>query len=203
MRKFVRLSLVAGAASAVIGGAMVAGPSFAAPGGGECTLDGVANFSPGPGTNPTGTFAYDFGGDLSGCNSSESGAPAGGHISAGQQVSIGGVTYQEPKATGTGSCGFGQTAGTAIVQWADGTISVINYTTTSAAAGVALQGTVVPSATVTNVSTNTPATINTTRYAGDGAAGALAFEVSDPSQCAASTGVVTAGIQGVTGIGHQ
>lgn len=203
MRKLVRLSLVAGAASAVIGGAFVAGPSFAAPGGGECQLDGVANFHPGPGTNPTGPFAYDFGGDLSGCNSSEAGAPAGGHITAGQVISIAGTSYKESTPTGSGSCAEGTTKGTSIVQWADGTISVIDYTTTSAAAGVALQGTVVPSATVTNLSTNTPATINTTRYLADGAAGVLAFEVSDPTQCNTANGVVTAGIQGVTGIGHQ
>src|SRR5947209_10297037 len=93
MRKFVRLSLVAGASAAVIGGAMVASPTFAAgPGGGECQLDGTANFNPGPGANPTGAFSYNFGGTLSGCNSSEAGAPAGGQIHAGQPITYNGAT---------------------------------------------------------------------------------------------------------------
>lgn len=203
MRKLVRLSLVAGASAAVIGGALVAGPTFAAPGGGECQLDGTATFSPGPGTNPSGAFAYSFGGSLTGCNSSEAGAPTAGRIDAGDQITVGGVTVQLPTATGTGSCATGTTTGSSVVQWADGTISVISYGTTSAAAGVVLQGTVVASVTGTDVATGTPVTINTTRYLNDGAAGLLAFEVSDPTQCNTPGGVTTAGIQGVTGIGHQ
>jgi len=203
MRKFVRLSLVAGATAAVIGGAMVAGPTFAAPGGGECQLDGTADFGPGPGVDPSATFAYGFQGTLSGCNSSESGAPAGGNIAAGKTITYNGATVILPQATGTGSCATGTTAGTAVAQWNDGTTSVIDYTTTSAAAGVALQGTVVASATGTDAATGAPVTITTDRYLGDGAAGLLAFEVSDPTQCNTPGGVTTAGIQGVTGIGHQ
>jgi len=204
MRKFVRLSLVAGASAAVIGGAMVASPTFAAgPGGGECQLDGTANFNPGPGANPTGAFSYNFGGTLSGCNSSEAGAPAGGQIHAGQPITYNGATVALPQASGTGSCATGTTKGTSVVQWADGSTSVIDYTTTSAAAGVVLQGTVVPSVTGTDTATGTPVTVTTTRYLADGAAGVLAFEVSDPTQCNTPAGVVSAGIQGVTGIGHQ
>src|SRR4051812_49547961 len=107
MRKMTRLSLGSGAAIAVIGGAMAAVPSSAAPGGGECELSGTANFHPGPGTDQAGKFAYDFGGDLTNCGDS-TGGPAGfgtitGKISAGQVISIGGVSYQEPTPTGTGS----------------------------------------------------------------------------------------------------
>jgi hypothetical protein len=205
MRKMVRLTLVAGASAAVIGGTMLAAPSMAAPGGGECTLKGTANFHPGPGTNPSGAFAYDFGGALTNCGDSTSG-PAGfgkttGTITAGQTLTIGGVTYQEPVPSGTGSCASGTTSGTSIVQWSDGTATVIKYTTTSAAAGVVLQGNVVPSITLTNGTNST--TINSTRFAGAGADGVLTFEVSDPTQCTASTGVVSAGIDGVTGLGSS
>jgi hypothetical protein len=202
MRKMVRLTLVAGASAAVVGGTMLAAPSMAAPGGGECQLHGTANFHPGPGTDPSAAFAYDFGGDLSGCNASDA-EPASGTISAGQTITIGGVTYQEPTPTGTGSCASGTTNGTSFVQWADGTLTIIKYSTTSAAAGVALQGSVLASTTLTPVGGGAAATVTSTRYVGDGAAGVLAFEVSDPTQCTASGGVVSAGIDGVTGLGSQ
>jgi hypothetical protein len=205
MRKYARLSLVAGASLAVVGGAMVAAPSMAAPGGGECTLHGTAVFNPGPAADPAGVFKYKFSGDLSNCGDS-TGGPAGfgtvtGQISAGEVITIGGVQYQEPTATGTGSCATGTTAGTAIVHWSDGKDTVIDYTTTSAAAGVALQGNAAPSITLHAVDPTQPdTTITTTKYVGAGAAGLLAFEVSDPTQCTAG-GVTSAGIDGVTGLG--
>ena len=212
MRKMARLSLVAGAAAAVIGGAMVAAPSNAAPGGGACELSGTANFHPGPGTDPSGAFAYDFSGTLSNCGDSISGpgnfGVDGGTIKAGQPVTIGGVTYQEPTPSGTGSCASGTTSGLSLVTWSDGTHTVISYGTTSAAAGVVLQGNVVPSIALTGGTSG--ATINTDttgiagRYpVGDGVAGVLAFEVSDPTQCQAAGGVTSAGIDGFTGIGSQ
>ena len=202
MRKMVRLTLVAGASAAVVGGTMLAAPSMAAPGGGECQLHGTANFHPGPGTDPNAAFAYDFSGALSGCNASDP-EPATGTITAGQTITIGGVAYQEPTPVGTGSCASGTTNGTSFVQWADGTISIIKYSTTSAAAGVALQGTVIPSVTLTAVSGGGTTTVTSSRYVGDGAAGVLAFEVADPTQCTAAGGVTSAGIDGVTGLGHQ
>jgi len=204
MRKYTRLSLVAGAAAAIIGGAMSAVPSSAAPGGGECELSGTANFHPGPAADPAGKFAYDFAGTLTNCGDSTSG-PTGfggttGTISAGQVITIGGVKYQEPPATGTGSCATGDTAGTAIVQWSDKTTTVINYTTTSVLAGVALQGDA-GSVTLKAVDPTLPdLTVTSTKYAGAGAAGLLAFEVTDPTQCTAG-GVTSAGIDGVTGLG--
>ena len=204
MRKFGRLSLVAGAIAAVAGGAMVAAPSMAAPGGGECTLKGTANFHPGPGAT-SAPFAYDFSGALTNCGDSTSG-PSGfgkvtGTITAGQTLTINGVTYQEPVPTGTGSCATGDTAGTAFVHWSDGTDTVIQYTTKSGAAGVVLQGSVLPSATLTS-GTNS-ATITSNKYAGAGAAGLLAFEVTNPTECNSPGGVTTAGIDGVTGLGTQ
>src|SRR3954453_23989711 len=99
MRRFGRLSLVAGALAAVAGGAMVAAPSMAAPGGGECTLHGTANFHPGPGA-ASAPFAYDFSGALTNCGDSTSGPAAFGKvtgtITAGQTLTINNVTYQEP-----------------------------------------------------------------------------------------------------------
>jgi len=211
MRKMTRLSLVAGAAVAVIGGAMAAVPSSAAPGGGECELSGLANFHPGPGADPSGAFAYDFSGDLTNCGDS-AGGPSGfgtitGTISAGQTYTVDNAdgttsTYAEPVPSGTGSCATGTTAGTAIVDWSDGTHTVISYTTTSAAAGVLLQGNAIPSIDLPNNDPlGAPLTITTTKYPGAGAAGVLAFEVTDPTQCTAAGGVTSAGIDGFTGLG--
>src|SRR5437763_14639708 len=116
MRKLVRLSLGGGASLAMVGAGFAAAPSFAAPSGGECQLHGTANFHPGPGAS-SAPFAYDFGGTLSGCNSNIPSAPATGTISAGQPITIGGVAYQEPTPTGTGSCASGTTTGVSIVPW--------------------------------------------------------------------------------------
>jgi hypothetical protein len=203
MRKIARLSLVAGAAAAVIGGAVVAAPSFATPGGGECELSGTANFHPGPGTDPAGAFAYDFSGNLTNCGDS-TGGPAGfgsitGTITAGQTyVDANGGTHAEPVPTGTGSCATGNTSGVSFVKWSDGTESVISYQTTSAAAGVVLQGTVLSSYNLPDGTT-----VTSTKYSGDGAAGVLAFEVSDPTQCNSAGGVTNAGIDGFTGLGSS
>jgi hypothetical protein len=213
MRKLGRLSLVAGAFVAVAGGAMVAAPSMAAPGGGECTLNGTAQFNPGPGANPSGAFAYKFSGTLTGCNSSANkGADIDGVISAGQAFTLNGTSYTLNGATdsptGTGSCATGTTEGTSAVVWngVDGAgkqlVSFIHYTTRSAAAGVVLQGTVVP--TVSAVDGSGVATqLSSNRYVSNGAAGVLTFQVADPTQCNTPGGVTTAGIQGVTGIGSQ
>jgi hypothetical protein len=98
--------------------------------------------------------------------------------------------------TGNGSCGSSTTSGTAVVQWGDGTTTVIQYSTTGAAAAVNLQGTVVDSVTAGTT------TYTTTRYAGDSALGALAFQPSDPTACAGA-GVTTAGIDGNVGLGSS
>jgi hypothetical protein len=210
MRKLVRLTLVAGASVAVAGGALVAAPSNAAPGGGECELSGTANFHPGPAADPAGAFAYDFAGDLTNCGDSETG-PTGfgtitGTISAGQTYTVDNgdgtqSTYTEPTSKGTGSCATGTTDGIAIVDWSDGKHTVISYTTTSAAAGVVLKGDAIDSVTLPNTDPlGAPLTITTDRYQGEGAAGVLAFEVADPTECTAG-GVTSAGIDGFTGLG--
>jgi hypothetical protein len=67
----------------------VAGPGAslagAATGGGECQLQGVANISP-PLASSSGSFAYNFTGTLSSCQSNVAGAPTSGSVSAGIQL---------------------------------------------------------------------------------------------------------------------
>ncbi len=194
--------------------ALFVSSAAAAQSAGGCQLQGTASFSPGL-TTSSQPFSYGFTGNLTGCQSSQSGAPTTGTVAAGQtfneQVtnSVTGATdtvaYKEPIATGTGSCASSTTKGQALTTWADGSTTAITYSTTGAAAAVQLSGSVAPSITLTavNAQTGDPATytINTTRYAGQTAGGALAFQPPDPTACNTSTGVTTAGISGGIGLG--
>jgi hypothetical protein len=173
----VRLMLIALAA----GGAAAAVPASAAEGG-MCKLDGSATFAKGPNTTDH-PFTYTFKGDLTSCQSNVAGAPASGQIAT-----------LEP-ATGTGTCGSNSTAGVALVTWADKTTTIVKYSTQSAAAGVVLQGSVLPSYKVKKT------VFKTTRFKGYSAAGPLAFEASPP-ECAGN-GVTSAGIAGFVGLGTQ
>ncbi len=206
MRKLALLGVVGVAAVAAVGAA----PAGAASGG--CQLQGNANFTPGLGSTSQ-PFSYNFGGNLTGCQSTDATAPASGVVSAGQTItlqvhnSVTGATdtvaYQEPTPTGAGGCSNSTTSGTAIVTWKDGSTTVMTYSTTGAAAAVNLSGSVIPSVTVTNP--NAPAgdpasvTVSTTRYAGATAQGVLAFQPPDPTACTAG-GVTTAGISGFVGL---
>lgn len=213
-----RLSLATlGTTALVLGSIAAASGASAAPGGGECQLHGTATFTPnGPGT--AATFGYGFSGALSNCQSSIANAPTSGNISAGQTFTTtltdgSKATYAEPAASGTGSvpgnsCAAGSTSGTSIVTWADGSTTVISYTTDSAAAAVHLTGTVIKSVTLKLASGNSSApatlTVSSTSAAfpvGDGAQGALAFEVTTPTACNTAAGVSSAGIDGVVGVG--
>jgi hypothetical protein len=180
---------------------LVPGASAAENGG--CQLQGTAAFSPGLNSSAK-NFAYSFHGSLSGCQSSTAGAPASGTVSAGEVVTIAGQQFQEPAATGNGGCASSTTNGTAIATWADGTQTVIQYSTTGALAAVHLQGTVAPSVTLQAVNPApgqpTSTTVTSTRYAGDAAVGALAFQPPDPTACNTPTGVTTAGIGGLVGL---
>jgi hypothetical protein len=166
---------------------------------GGCQLNGTASFTPGLGATAQ-NFSYSFNGSLSSCQSSESGSPASGTVSAGEVVTIGGLQYQEPVATGNGGCSNSTTAGTAIATWADGTQTVIDYTTSGAAAAVSLQGTVANSVTLAQVGGTGSTTVSSTRYAGDAAQGLLGFQPPDPTACNTPAGVTSAGISGVVGL---
>jgi hypothetical protein len=154
--------------------------SAAAQEAGGCQLQGTANFSPAL-TNTAQNFSYSFTGNLTNCQSS-SGGPASGQVFAG--------TNGLPLATGNGGCPSSTTSGIAVVRWADGTTTVVDYSTTGALAAVSLQGSVIPSA----------GTFTTTRYAGADALGALVFHPADPTACAGA-GVTSAGIDGFVGLG--
>jgi hypothetical protein len=173
---------------------------------GGCDLDGTASFNPGLNTEAK-AFSYSFNGDLTGCQSSESGAPTSGTVSAGEVVIINGFDYQEPVPTGDGSCLSSTTAGTGIVTWADGTQTVIDYSTSGVLAAVSLEGTVADSVTLPAINPQpgepTSATVTTTRYAGASARGLLEFSPPDPSACNTPGGVTSAGISGFVGLGSS
>ena len=124
--------------AAVVAAALVFAPTASAQSGGGCQLDGTASFSPGLSTSAQ-DFTYAFGGDLTGCQSSTAGAPATGTVSAGNvYTDATGQQFQEPRSTGNGGCANSTTSGIAIVTWADGTRTIVDYDTTGAAAAVHL-----------------------------------------------------------------
>lgn len=192
-----------GALAAVLIGvlALLASSAGAAPGGGGCQLNGNASFDQGL-SSTSKPFTYSFTGDLTGCQSTDAGAPATGKVQAGGLYTLGGVDYRLDQSTGTGGCSNSTTAGVAITDWADGTRTLIKYSTTGAAAAVTLQGSVLSSLVLHPVDTTLPdATITTTRYAGSSPAGLLAFE-ANPPDCLSATGVKSAGIAGTIGLTH-
>jgi hypothetical protein len=177
-------------------------PASAATAGG-CQLAGQAAFSPGL-TNTAQNFSYSFGGSLTGCQSTELGSPASGTVSAGQVFTApSGQRFQEPAASGNGSCADSTTSGIAIASWADGTQTVVSYSTTGVGAAVNLSGTVVPSVTLPAIDPQpgqpTSLTVTSTRYAGSQAHGQLTFQ-ADPTRCAGA-GVTSAGIGGAVELG--
>jgi hypothetical protein len=185
---------------------VVASPASAQSGGG-CELNGAANFSPGL-SSTAQPFKYDFAGDLSSCQTSESGAPASGTVESGKVLTDAatGQRFQEPAATGDGGCSSSTTSGVAIITWADATQSVLEYTTSGAGAAVQLSGTVVPSVTLPAINPlpgqPTSRTVTTTRYAAASALGVLTFQPPDPTACFGA-GVTTAGIGGAVGLLSQ
>lgn len=209
-----RLALLAVCAAVIA--VLPAGSAGAASGGG-CQLDGNANFSPGLTNSTTTAFTYTFSGALTNCQSSDSTAPKTGNVVEGAQYTR---TYTDPVtgvshtvtyqlvAHGTGGCPTSTTSGTGIVTWADGSTSVLSYTTTGALAAVDLEGSVVNSVDIPAVSGLQPGdpdhiTITSTRYAGYGSKGALAFQPPDPTACNSAAGVTAAGIHGIVGLGTQ
>jgi hypothetical protein len=180
-------------------------PSALAQSGGGCELNGTASFSPGLNTSAQ-NFTYSFNGNLTSCQSSESGAPSTGSVSAGEVVTINGQQFQEPVATGNGGCSNSTTSGLAIVTWSDGTKTIVQYSTTGALAAVHLQGAVANNVTLQAVNPQpgqpTSTIVTSTRYVGASATGLLAFEPPDPTACNTPAGVTSAGISGVVGLGN-
>src|SRR5947208_12141216 len=187
----------------------VIAPSAFASSVGGCQLQGTANFSPGL-SSSTQPFSYKFGGNLSSCQSSEAGVPTSGTVEAGKTLAeqvknaktgaTDTVTYQEPIASGNGSCASSTTSGSSLVTWADGTHTVVSYATTGALAAVNLSGSVAPSVTLTAVNAQegdpTTFTIATNRFAGDSASGLLLFQPPEPTACNTSTRATSAATSG-------
>jgi hypothetical protein len=187
--------------AAIVGvlGALTFASGASAASGGGCQLKGTAAFTPGLSTTSQ-PFTYSFGGDLTGCQSTEAGAPATGTVQAGGTYTdpATGKAYTLPSSTGTGGCASSTTQGLALIVWGDGTRTIEQYTTSGAAAAVTLDGTVVDSTTLQPVNpADPPLTITTTRYNGDASHGLLAFEAT-PTDC--QTGVTSAGIEGFVGL---
>jgi len=199
MRSRRTLALLA-VVAAVLGAFTFAQGASAASAGG-CQLKGTASFSPGLSTTSQ-PFSYSFGGDLTGCKSSDATAPAAGFVQAGGTYTdpATGNAYVMPSSTGTGGCASSTTQGLALITWADGTRTLTQYSTSGAAAAVKLDGTVVDSTTLQPVDPlDPPLTVTTTRYNGAASHGLLAFEAT-PTDC--QTGVTSAGIEGVVGLNN-
>jgi hypothetical protein len=195
-------------------------PSF-----GGCQLAGNANFSvpltanqPTPSVSPPqglppsnnmldmdwgAAFDYTFSGDLTGCQAGgtsgpDASAPAAGKIYAGQPLKIGKTTYAWPfaKPHGDGGCTGSNTSGTAVVVWADNSVSIIDYSTSGALAAIGLTGNF-RTGSFTFHSSRTSKKVKL-RYGHDYAGGPLAFEPPDPTACNGD-GVPAAAIQGAIG----
>jgi hypothetical protein len=193
-------ALVAAVVAALCALTFASGASAAS--GGGCKLKGTAAFTPGLNTTSQ-PFTYSFGGDLTGCQSTEAGAPATGVVQAGGNYTdpVSGKAYVLPNSTGTGGCASSTTQGLALISWSDGTRTLTQYSTSGAAAAVVLDGTVVDSTTLQPVDPlDPPLTVTTTRYQGSSSHGLLAFEAT-PTDC--QTGVTTAGIEDIVGLGKQ
>ena len=205
--RFVAFALV-GAMLAVLLGSTL--PAQAQPGGGGCQLAGTAYFKPGLNNNQQ-NFTYNFVGKLTSCQASPGmNAPASGVVTAGRVFTHAGQRFQEPIPKGNGSCGEGTTRGIAIAKWAGGSYSVIKYSTQSLTGAVVLQGTpgVIASVKLKAIhprpSHPRSYTVKSTAYNGDGALGTLTFSPKpDPTACAGTTGVASAGISGFTGLGSE
>jgi hypothetical protein len=206
MKKITRALAVATAAGAALAIAPAANASYVA----GCELNGTAHFDGSglQGIPVTGPFSYSFDGQLTNCHSSN-GGPGTGTVFAGEQ----GLNH----ATGSGGCDESVSNGEAVVKWADGKYTVIDYGTQGAAAAQTLTGTVASATSETTPvldSSGNPtgatqplfSTNEASTPVGSTAGGPLAFTVADPSQCNTyvqpGPAVTTATITGVIGEGQ-
>jgi hypothetical protein len=183
-----------------------------------CELQAVVTIDPPGLTTTTSTFTYSIFGQLipsvgpppNACASTDPSAPTGtsswdagnAAIVRVQGTDASGpwsVDYALPQSTGTGSCAESTSYGTVLVQWPDGTATVIDYTTIGVGSAWLLGGTVVQKARLHEVaSSGTPPAGTPTTYtasssnssfpAGTSFGGQVAFinELSDPT-CAGTT----------------
>jgi hypothetical protein len=202
MKKLIRAVAAVSAAGAAFALAPAANASSYIAG---CQLNGNAKFDGSGLQGPPsyGPISYSFDGSLSGCQSSN-GGPASGTVFAGEQ----GLSHP----TGDGSCASSDSRGEAVVRWADGNHTVIDYKTTGVTAAVGMTGSVVPATSETTIgaSGNTVPLFTTTEPStpvGSNMGGALAFQVPDPTECLSyvegtTTAVTSAGITGTIGDGQ-
>ena len=210
MSRRLLLVLTAGALAATglftSGAAKATTAASSTPTGGACHLSGSASFGTGLTANSQ-PFNYSFHGTLDNCQSSDSSA-TGGTVSAGEVVTIGGATYQEPAASGNGSCSNSTTSGTSIVFWNNGFHTVVQYTTTGAGALVILNGTVIPSITLPSTTGGPSVTISSDEVAtpqGANSLGQLTFSTASPTDianCNTPTGLTSAVINGLIETGQ-
>jgi hypothetical protein len=187
-----------------------------------CELQAVIQFDPPGLTMNSAAFSYNIVGELSSsagagtaaCASTVGGAPAGtSTFDAGNaySVTVSGsgwsVTYALAQATGVGSCASSTTEGVVVSDWADGTHTVIDYSTVAVGTAWVLGGSVAKAATLHEVSSTgtppagTPATLtvksnNASFPVGEHVAGALGFvnEIADPTCAGTSFGGLTGAV---------
>lgn len=118
-----------------------------------------------------------------------------GAYQVGGVVEQGNTSYALKPGSGTASCAGGSTTGEGAVVWADGTVSVIEFTTVNAGRVVTVRGSIVESAASGLKTTNTKYQV------GDAFNGPLLLAGTDMARCA-DTGIPTADASGHVTIGH-
>jgi hypothetical protein len=191
------LGLLAAAAMVVLphiaSGASSARPVVA----GGCRVSAQATIEPGL-TFQDQTFTYHYSGKLSGCSYTTKRAPKGGTITAGETIKIGGKTYQEPKPEANGSCLGTTSTGYDFAKWADGTQTIVQFSTKPGSGGTQLTGMTIPTLKLTSADGQSTATFRSTRFVNQYVIGQLKFTPSDASLCG-SSGLTSATITGLLG----
>jgi hypothetical protein len=166
---------------------------------GGCRVTADAVLTPGL-TLSAQPFSYHYTGKLTGCAYTGKGAPHGGTITAGEPITIDGKRYQEPVPSGTGTCLSTATTGYDFARWADGTPTIVKFSTNSAGDGTSnLAGTIVARLSLPAIGKpGQSTTFKTTRFLGQRAFGSLVFHAADPSLCG-TTGLLKAHITGILG----
>jgi hypothetical protein len=149
-----------------------------------CRATFLASFAPALPGQATVSGTLRISGTLSEC---VGGASSDASISAGNVWTdpATGFKWQEPVGSISGSCINNASAATTIARWAEGGISITNYTSNSLTYGIVTQGTNVASVVLTAVNQQTgqgaTMTLNATRDTGATMAGLLfAADSNDP-----------------------